>query len=37
MLVRLQDITLDHLTEVLEDSYRSRAPAKLVAAWEMTR
>lgn len=34
MLVRLRDIALGHLAELLEDSYRSRAPANLVAEME---
>lgn len=37
MLVRLRDAPLDLLAEVLEDSYRSRAPARLIAELENTR
>jgi hypothetical protein len=37
MLVRLADVSLELLAEILEDSYRSRAPAHLVAELEQAR
>jgi len=37
MLVRLADVSLELLAEILEDSYRSRAPAHLAAELEQAR
>lgn len=37
LLVRLEDVPLDLLAELLEDSYRSRAPARLITELEQHR
>jgi hypothetical protein len=34
MLVRIESVDLDELRQVLEDAWRSRAPKRLVAAWD---